>query len=309
MIQAQGYRAAAEALTQQLGQHIDPEQLRGARRRWIARGQREDARTTATDEPRTRKELFVLDTLPVNGTILFGALGDTHIGSKYERTDLIHELYDIYAAEGVHRVFHTGNFIEGESHFNKNDVVVHGMDNQLRYFVENYPVRRGIQTFYIGGDDHEGWYTQREGVDVGERLEDIARRNGRYDLSYLGYMERDLRLSPQSSEIIRVIHPGGGSAQAVSWTSQRLMASVEHDDVMPFIFFVGHYHKSEFLPNYRGAYMFQTGTFQEQSPFMRKKLLRADMGAWIVRITFQDSAPVRIGGEFIPFKKRQWQYR
>lgn len=323
MVREHGYVAAAEQISNELEEYIHPEQLRGAIRRWNARQQIEQRRNTAmhtntrhdttcdTGAHEQHRIPYIVDTLPRNGTITLGALGDTHYGSTSERQDLVEELYDIYANEGVTKVFHTGNYIEGEASFNKHDVRVHGMDNQLHYFVRNYPQRDNITTYYISGDDHDGWYTQREGIDVGERLEDIARRYGRNDLVYLGYMECDVPIARNYDRVARVIHPGGGSAQAVSWTSQKLIASVEHEDVMPLLFFVGHYHKAEFLPNYRGAYVFQTGTFQEQSRFMRKKLLRADIGAWLVRLTVEDYTITRIGGEFITFKHRQrrnWKY-
>lgn len=312
MVQQDGYPVAAHYLSEQLGQFIDPEQLRGARRRWqqrVLRGERRGVSVLEAIEPAYKpRDFTLLKKMPDNFTLTLGALGDTHLGSKYERIDILQELYDIYEQEGVSIVFHTGNFIEGEARFNEQDINVHGMDNQLKYFVDKYPQRKGITTYYIGGDDHEGWYTQREGIDAGERLEDIALRAGRKDLVYLGYMERDIPIAPNYDKVIRVQHPGGGSAQAVSWTSQKIIAAIEHDDVMPLIMLIGHYHKAEFLPNYRGSYIFQTGTFQEQSPFMRKKLLRADIGAWIIRITFVNGTVSRVGGEFVSFKRNAWKY-
>lgn len=304
----------ASVLSDRWNEYITEQMVRGAIRRWGARQIRDAERGAQVRDfdkaerlVRARPPVAIKD-VPLNGVVLVGALGDTHLCSKYERLDLLHMMYDMYESEGVRTVFHTGNYIEGEARFNQNDIAVHGMDNQLRYFVTNYPKNKGITTYYVDGDDHEGWYTQREGVNVGERLEDIARREGRDDLSYLGYMEKDIQLSEHSDRFIRVVHPGGGSAQAVSWTSQKIIGAIEHDDAMPYIMFVGHYHKAEFLPNYRGVNIFQTGTFQEQSPFMRKKLLRADIGAWIVRIRYQDGEPVGVGGDYIPFKRKTWKY-
>lgn len=360
----QGYEHAARFLSEQRKENINAEQLRSARRRWLARtskyvdasigaaaikeeydndwlasaGRYVEEQLAATnghgipefsfsenkrgdqntDMPRYVPEQFsaaqavsIVDRVPSNGVIKVGAMGDTHLGSKYERIDLIEELYAFYADAGVTKVFHTGNWIEGESTFNQDSIHTHGLDNQILYFVRHYPKVTGITTYYISGDDHEGWHYQK-GVNAGERLEDVARRRGRSDLVYLGYMEADIPISLEkqwSDKFIRVIHPGGGSAQAVSYTSQKIMANVEHDDLIPLVFFIGHYHKSEFLPNYRGAYLFQTGTFQEQSPFMRKKMLRADIGAWIVTLTFRNSNLVSIGGEFISFRKDQWRYK
>ena len=129
-----------------------------------------------------------------SGFYKFGAVGDNHMGSKYERLDVLEALYDMFESEGIKVVYNTGNWIDGEARFNKHDLSVHGMDNQIRYFVENYPKRKGITTYFIAGDDHEGWYTQREGVDIGKYAEYIARQEGRNDLIYMGYMEADVHL-------------------------------------------------------------------------------------------------------------------
>ena len=38
------------------------------------------------------------------------------------------------------------------------------MDHQLDYMIDMWPVAKGITTHYVAGDDHEGWYQQREGI-------------------------------------------------------------------------------------------------------------------------------------------------
>ena len=117
---------------------------------------------------------FMAGELPVyrsrpDGTYLFGACGDNHLGSKYSRLDVLEQLYDWYAEEKVDRVFNTGNWIDGERRFNQHDLLVHGMDAQLRYLAKHYPRRKGITTYAVAGDDHEGWYAQDLGIDIGLR--------------------------------------------------------------------------------------------------------------------------------------------
>src|ERR1035437_6599369 len=103
----------------------------------------------------------------------------------------------------------TGNYIDGEARFNKHDIHTHGMQNQLDYFCKNYPQRkarvnaggrndplpRPLITYIVSGDDHEGWYGQREGVDIGWLMEQTAKdKFKRTDLVNLGYMEAFIRL-------------------------------------------------------------------------------------------------------------------
>lgn len=41
-----------------------------------------------------------------NGTYRFGWLGDTHLGSKYERLDVLTDLYRRFASADIDRIFH-----------------------------------------------------------------------------------------------------------------------------------------------------------------------------------------------------------
>ena len=58
------------------------------------------------------------------------------------------------------------------------------------------------------------------------KLEDIFRLNPRSregtDLKYLGYEEADVKLEHGSGSVcMRVVHPGGGSSYAISYTDQK----------------------------------------------------------------------------------------
>jgi hypothetical protein len=247
------------------------------------------------------------------GFYRFGALGDTHLGSKYERMDVLNGLYKIFQEEGIKDVYHTGNYIDGEARFNKHDLIVHGLDNQINYFLENYPQLKGINTHYITGDDHEGWYTQREGINVGKYTQQKAEDAGRKDLHFLGHMEGDIILkAPKGQTIVRVLHPGGGSSYAISYTSQKIVESYTGGE-KPDILLDGHYHKAGY--NYiRGVHVVQTGCTQDQTPFMRKKRLAAHLGGWIIEFAVDNQGAVtRFKKEFIPFYDnayyKKWGYK
>ena len=76
----------------------------------------------------------------------FGFVTDNHIGSKYSRLDVLHELYDRFECAGITEVYNAGNYIDGEARFNTFDLDIHGMDLQLRFLAQNYPRREGITT-------------------------------------------------------------------------------------------------------------------------------------------------------------------
>lgn len=225
-----------------------------------------------------------------DGRYRFGACGDAHLCSKYSRLDVLHELYDIYAEEGLKTVYNTGNWIDGEASFNVHDLLVRGMDEQLAYLAEHYPQRKGITTYAVSGDDHEGWYAQKFGVDIGRRAQQTMRDAGRKDWVNLGYMEAHIRLRHAKSgkeSILAVVHPGGGSAYAISYTIQKLLESLEGGE-KPAVALYGHYHKLMFA-NIRNVWAIQTGTTKDQDPFMRKKRLAAHVGGCTVELR-QDAA-------------------
>jgi len=176
--------------------------------------------------------------------------------------------------------------IPGEARFNKFDLKVHGMQAQIDYFCANYPQRKGIHTYYVAGDDHEGWYCKDVGVDIGTLAEVTARdKFGRDDLHYLGYMESYIALrhrkTGRASQLM-VVHPGGGSSYAISYAPQKFAEALQGGE-KPAVILFGHWHKMDVF-NYRNVWLIQCGTTEDQTPFMRKQKLEAHVGGLIVRL-------------------------
>lgn len=214
---------------------------------------------------------------------LFGATGDWHVGSKYFRDDVLDDLYRRYAEAGVEHVFHTGNWIDGEAPFNMYDLEVHGIDAQCRALADAMPRYDGMVTHAVWGDDHEGWYSQRNGMNVGGYCEQVMREAAREDWHDLGFMEAHVILKNANSgesAVMNVMHPGGGSAYALSYRPQKIIEAFE-GGTKPAITLLGHYHKLE-SGNVRNVWYQQTGTTQDQTPFMRKKSIEAHVGGALI---------------------------
>lgn len=240
----------------------------------------------------------------------FGAIADTHLGSKYERLDVLNALYDRFASYGVNTVFLGGNMIEGEARFNVYDIYVRGIEDQVSNFVEKFPQRKGITTKFVTGDDHEGWYVQREHLDVGRTIIDRAKDAGRKDLEYLGHMERDIEFKqPGGCSILRVIHAGGGSTYAISYTSQKYVETLQGGE-KPSIVIAGHFHKLDHSYP-REVHVIQPGCTQDQTPFMRKRRIQAMVGGvvmWVKQNDIGIFTSVKV--EFLPFyDKKFYTYR
>jgi biotin operon repressor len=243
-------------------------------------------------------------------THTFGVTSDNHLCNRNSRLEVLNAAYDHFEREGITTVYNAGNWIDGEARFNKSELIAApGMDSQIDYMIDKWPVKKGITTHYVAGDDHEGWYQQREGIEIGKYLEMRAIEQGRDDLHYLGYGEADVALNYGSgSAIMRVVHPGGGSAYATSYTEQKLVESYQGGE-KPHVILMGHYHK--FNQGYpREVHTIQCGTTMDQSLFMRKKRLQAHVGFLVVKIKQDDAGAVsRMGVEFFPFYDKAYYQR
>lgn len=250
----------------------------------------------------TKGAAFELVSTPDN-KFLFGATGDWHVGSKYFRQDVLDDLYRRFDDAGIQHVFHTGNWIDGEAHFNRYDLDVHGLDAQCRALAKAIPEHAGITTHAVWGDDHEGWYAKREGVDVGRYAEQVLHAEGKPNWHDLGFMEGHVTLrnaNTGAAVTMAVVHPGGGSAYALSYKPQKIIESLEGGE-KPAVLLLGHYHKLD--PGLvRNVWYLQTGCTQDQTPFMRKKSLEAHVGGAIVSAEQDPETGAIIG--FAPDMKR-----
>ena len=247
-------------------------------------------------------------------TIRFGVTSDEHLCSKYHREDIREALFDIWERQGITTVYECGNMIDGEARFNKHDLLVHGMQNQVDYFIEHWPNRKGMTTHFVTGDDHEGWYVQREGVNIGEYIQMCAEKAGRQDLKFLGHMEHDIIIKAKhGNATLRIMHAGGGSAYATSYSVQKIVESLT-GGTKPDVMLVGHYHKAEYS-YVRNVHVVQAGCQEDQTPFMRKLKIQAHLGGWTVSFDVDDYGNIHeFTPQFHPFYDREfyeknWQYR
>jgi len=245
--------------------------------------------------------------------IAFGLTADNHLCSKYARLDVLNALYDIWESQGISRVLQAGNMIDGEARFNRYDLLTRpGIDAQAEYLMNEWPVRKGMKTEFVCGDDHEGWYVQREGVNIVDYLNLAAAKSGRDDLKFMGYMEHTYILKGKHGESdMSVIHAGGGATYAHSYTVQKIVESFQPNE-KPTILLVGHFHKASFdYP--RAVLAVQAGCTQDQTPFLRKRRIEAMVGGWTVSFTVDGNGIVHgFKPQWHPFYDRdfyaKWEY-
>lgn len=213
--------------------------------------------------------------------IRVGFVSDQHLGSHWERRDVLDAAYAHFHNKGINIVFNSGNWIEGEARFNKQDVKVHGMTPQINYCAANYPYYPEIKTYFVSGDDHEGWYAQREMFNIGDALQSARENLGRYDMKHLGYVEADIIITSKENgwdndQMLRLAHPGGGSSYATSYAFQKIVESFQGGE-KPAIYAGGHFHKAIYF-QYRNVHIFGIPGMQDQSIFGRKQKIEFQVG-------------------------------
>ncbi len=233
--------------------------------------------------------------------IKFGVVADMHMCSKSDRLDVLNAAYDEFKRQEIDTVLCPGNYVDGECRFNIHELKARGIADQCQYAIDNWPHKEGIKTYYVDGDDHEGWWCQREGIEFGRYLMLEAQAQGRDDLVYMGYMEADIELRAlKGSAIVKVIHAGGGSSYAFSYASQKLVESFQGGE-KPAVAIIGHYHKMEYCYP-RSVHCVQAGCCQDQTRFMRKRKLAAHVGFSIITLQQDIKGSVtRFCPEFFPF--------
>lgn len=222
-----------------------------------------------------------------HGWLYVGAVADSHLGSKHERLDCLEMMYDKFAEEGIETVLHAGNWIDGEDTVKapSHELKAHGVNGQLEYLAEHYPKRLGITTYAVTGDDHEGWFQQKLGVDIGAAAEHKMRDYGRHDWVNLGYQCAYVKMIHKRSKrwhTLQLEHPGGGSSYADSYTPQKLIESLDGGE-KPAVALYGHYHKQGCF-NYRNVWVVLVPCTKDQDSFARKKRLRYVKGGCILGI-------------------------
>ena len=204
-----------------------------------------------------------------------GLLGDTHIGSKSCDYAALRDMMKRFKAERVDAVYQVGDLTEGynrrKGHSYGCDL--HGADEQVRGVVDRMPYI-GKPMFFIGGD-HDGWHYDNAGVDVGKAVE-----SKRDDMHYLGPFSGSVEFSKGTR--IDLIHPDKGSAYALSYKPQKIAESISGGE-KPNILAIGHYHKIEQL-FYRNIHIFQCGTTQSQTDWMKRMNLSAHKAAWVLDV-------------------------
>lgn len=158
------------------------------------------------------------------------------------------------------------------------ELLVFGQEGQVRYTIDNYPARDGVQTLAISGN-HDTKHYKRGGVDP---VRDIA--NERKDITFLGQHLARMQLSPGVS--LELLHPNGKTTFSISIQSLKELGN-QKSDFDPDILICGHYHYSAFV-YYNGLYFLQAPCFKDYGILDEANRMNPVIGYWMVEVTLTD---------------------
>ncbi len=267
----------------------------------------------------------VIHQIPTKHT-RFVIIGDLHLNARAEDGGYgcdfakLEKVLHIAKEEGAEFVVQTGDVTDGENmrHHQKYGIVVQGLDNVVEFSVNHWP-DCGLPTYFIGGN-HDETYLNFAGADI---CKYIAEK--RPDLHYLGMNEGNLPLQPRYQKMLmkaqnnqeraqlvkklitergptwlRIRHPSKGSAKGRSYQPQQHVEALE-GSFKPHILVIGHYHKMDYLFK-RNVHIFQAGTLEKQSGWMRTKDLAAHLGGLLVDAYYNEN------GSILPLYHQRLEY-
>lgn len=223
-------------------------------------------------------------------------ISDTHLGSKYDRLDILRYLYKKAEEIGVNYVLHSGDLTEGVSGRPQQlyELRECSYTGQRDYVVDKYP-KSDIPTYIISGN-HDLWWIKKCGSDI---VKDICDR--REDLHYLGSDCEDLRIGKLR---IRLYHGNGGSAYAKSYKLQKYLDSIPPEE-RPHILQTGHVHNAFFMKQ-GNTYCYQTSCLQDLTPYERSMGFGNEKSCWWLDVYMDKRGnPIHITQDLECFTKKK----
>ena len=230
--------------------------------------------------------------------IKFGWISDLHMGHNCYRPDILEHAVKNFNKQKVEFVVIPGDILEGmsgrEGHIYELSHI--GASAQMKYGVEQLKQIRQPIFAITATNSHDGWYHSKNnaGLEIGPELE---RRLGKDNFEFLGYDEADIKLD--NGIIIRAVHPGDGTAYAISYKMQKYLNALTGGE-KPNVVLQGHYHKYNQMW-YRNVLGIDCGTACDQTIFMRKKQTPAHTGYGITDVYGDKKGLERAVTEFVPF--------
>ena len=206
----------------------------------------------------------------------FLVVSDNHLCNIHQQLGICHELYEEGHNRGVEIALNAGDVVDG-NYTKRNEFPIQtfykGFDDQTEYVIRNYPKFPDMVTKVISGN-HDKTHDFNDGATV---LKWVAKE--RKDIEYVGIDRADLDIDGIK---IRLDHPADGSADALSYASQKSLERINAGS-KPNIYITGHYHKwYEML--YNNVFAYSAPALCGQTNFEMTHKLRTMVGGFFLKV-------------------------
>ncbi|MFA5135476.1 MAG: metallophosphoesterase [Patescibacteria group bacterium] len=219
-----------------------------------------------------------------DGVFCFGAVADTHFGSKYCDEQAFKDYVDYAYSLGVRTILHAGDLMTGllNHHGMSYEVKLLGFDEQVEHTLNSLPQRESLSYWYIIGNHEQNSWAKSIGYSPGRALERRARELGRTDIHYIGDIQGRVVFGQEEQAIkVELAHPKvSGSTYAISYPVQKWVERMP-GGAKPHILLSGHLHNYSII-NTRNVVCIQPGCFEHSTPYTKEMGLHPAVGGVIV---------------------------
>jgi len=252
------------------------------------------------------KERFKPVSINIENKTKIAAFGDTHLGHRNERPDLLGKVYQIAEERGVDRIFHCGDVFDGRASYplQEWELIYHLADEQRDHGLEIWPKSKIWTDFIRGSAGHETAFL-KSGYDIVRNFCELAWYRYRRKLRYLGGITG---VSEINKIRFQLLHPRGGIPRGISYRPQILVEEIVKD-IEKYSreknLISGHLHVAAAM-NYKGIFTLMVPCLQDTTDYLKSGGHISWLGMWICEV-FMDKFGniVRTIREYVPFEPRE----
>lgn len=246
--------------------------------------------------------------------ITIAVASDIHAGSGAQQLTALGTFLRTAYDRGVRDVFVPGDITAGHNVYRGQvyDQFATGGSPQIRIADFALPAMPGL-TYHVIGGNHDYSFIKASGFDVVRELCD--RRD---DMCYYGYDIGDVPLL--ENFVVRMWHPSGGVPYAASYRLQKGMEQFAYSELVQAVeeradprlrlVLSGHLHIMLGPLKLGTIYGLQSGCFEGQTNYLKRKGLFPAVGGWIIHLSIAENGMIRrLQPEWLDYRAIEGDWR
>lgn len=231
------------------------------------------------DNPIKIKESQSIITPDISGKTEYCFLSDLHLGSSYDRVDILRKIYAECHKKGISKIFCCGDITDGtypdKPHYQSHQKV-QGYNNYIYYVCQSIPSYQDITMYAISGN-HDDTFTTGEQESILNRIAYF-----RKDFIYLGKNVAELTVDDTK---IRLMH-GYNTKKNMDDRLESIYYSIPEEE-KPDILALGHIHTNA-VRKIDDTLILQCSSLMDTPEFAQRKKFDPVKSCYFVSVTRDD---------------------